>query len=68
MLSNDRVRKDLINYLKEFGVKNKFIAKKVDLSDVTISLFLSSQRDIAQDKLEKIDRLINGNHIFLSKN
>lgn len=60
MLSNESVRKDLIRYLKEFGVKNKFIARKIELSDVTISLFLSNQRDIAQDKLEKIHKIING--------
>jgi transposase len=56
---NENVRKDLIEYLKNNGIKNRFIANHVGLSDTTICLFIKGTRKLAIDKLESIEELIN---------
>jgi len=55
---NEKVRLDLIKYLKENGVKQSFVAKKVNLSNCSISLFITSRRFLIPEKLEIIRTLI----------
>lgn len=58
-LSNEKIRKELIEFLEEKGVKNRFIAKKINASDTTISLFLKGQRKLSTSKLELLYKLIH---------
>ena len=53
-MNNDYVRKELKDLLDKLGIKQKFIAKKVDLSDATISYFLRDMRNLPDVKLKEI--------------
>ena len=55
---NEEVRLVLIKYLKENGVKQSYIAKKVKLSNCSISLFITSRRTLIPSKLEMVKELV----------
>lgn len=50
VLSNQLIREQLSEYLRQHGVKHKHIAKHAGLSDTTICLFLQGQKRIAGRK------------------
>lgn len=58
-LQNSYVREALLTYLHEYGVTQKHIAKKVGLSETTISIFLKGDRVLTPEKLERIQEIIN---------
>ena len=58
-LSNESIRKELIEFLKKNGIKNRFIAKKIDVSDTTISLFINGKRELSTKKLQALNELIH---------
>lgn len=53
-MTNDSVRKELKELMNRLGIKQCFLAKKVELSDTTISYFVRDMRDLPADKLEAI--------------
>lgn len=57
---NSEIRIKLKNWLENTGRKNLFVAKAVDLSPTSISLFLSNKRDLTLEKLILIENLIDG--------
>ena len=61
MVSQDEIRNELKNFLKEKGIKNKKVAEKVMLSDQTISMFLHEKRELSHRKLVLI-------HLFVMEN
>ena len=58
VLSNQLIREQLSEYLRQHGVKHKHIAKHAGLSDTTICLFLQGQRELPEEKLRTIQSLI----------
>lgn len=53
-ISNENVREELIEYLKQEGVKAKHICKLVNLSETTLSLFKNGQRELSVETLSKL--------------
>lgn len=56
---NEEVRLALSKFLDKHGVMQTFVAKRCNLSNCSISLFLNSKRILVDDKLEIIKDLIN---------
>ena len=44
--------------IEEKGLKKKWIAKKVNVSEPTICLFLKGQRTISEDKYNSLTKLL----------
>jgi len=57
-VEGEKVRIDLINFLKKNGVKQSYVAGKTNLSNCSISLFINSKRILIPRKLELIKELI----------
>lgn len=57
-LSNENVKNELKEYLKENGVKNIWVANKINISPTSICLFLQGKRELPQDRLKQICELI----------
>ncbi|AKN32319.1 hypothetical protein Ccar_16195 [Clostridium carboxidivorans P7] len=57
-MENEVVRKKLKEYLEINGVRNNWIAKKINISPTSICLFLKDARNLSSDKLELIWNLI----------
>ena len=55
-MTNDSVRKELRELISNFGIKQRFVANKVDLSDTTISFFVRDKRDLPIEKLKEIHK------------
>jgi len=55
---NKEVRLNLIKFIEDNGIKQSFIAKKTNLSNCSISLFINSKRMLTPEKLEIIRTLI----------
>ncbi len=58
MLKQDTIRKDLKQYLEDNGIKNKFIAKQINLSESMISYFLNGKKELSSNKLILISDII----------
>jgi len=57
LLSNQECRKILTEYIRNKGVKQKYLAKKIGVSETTLSLFLRNLRELSQHKLNIIGTL-----------
>lgn len=57
-MSQEVIREDLKKYLKENGIKNKFIAEKIDISTAMISYFLNGKKRLSSKYLKKISNII----------
>jgi len=57
-MSQEVIREDLKKYLKENGIKNKFIAQKIQLSTAMISYFLNGKKGLSSNYLNKISDII----------
>ena len=57
-MTQESIRNDLKNYLKENGIKNKFIAEKIDLSPSMISYFINGKKRLSANKLNLISNII----------
>lgn len=58
----EEVRKELKEFLKSKGVKNKYIANYAGLTDASISMFLHDKRDLSRQKLDLILEYIKINN------
>lgn len=58
-INNELIRTELKKYLDDRGTKARWVANKVSLSDTSISLFLSNERNLTEEYLIKIYNLIN---------
>lgn len=61
-MTNDFVRKELKELMDRLGIKQTFIAKKVELSDTTISYFLRDMRDLPANKLDALHEFCTQNN------
>lgn len=61
VVSQDEIRKELKEYLQNKGVKNKYIAQNVGVSDQTISMFLHCKRELSPKRLRSIHLYILDN-------
>jgi predicted transcriptional regulator len=52
------VRKQLINYCTDKGVKYVHIAKELDLTKSTISYFISGKRDLRTKNFNRLVKLL----------
>jgi len=57
-MKQDIVREDLKNYLKENGIKAKFIANKIGISAVMISYFINGKKRLSSNNLVLISEII----------
>lgn len=57
---NNEVRKMMIEFKDRYGSPNTWFADKIGVSKVTISLFISGQRDLAENRLNKLIKIMNG--------
>lgn len=57
-MNQDEIRKDLKEYLKNNGVKSKFIALKLELSPAMISYFINNKKGLSSNYLQQICRII----------
>jgi transcriptional regulator with XRE-family HTH domain len=51
-----------LNYRKiidQKGLKHKYIAEKIGVSKAMLSLFLSGQRNLSQEKKMKLNKILN---------
>jgi len=58
---SELLRVQTLEYLNSKGIKRKFLANKVNLSDTSISLFLSQRRILVKPKQDLIREFINAN-------
>lgn len=58
LLKNEDIREQLKNYLEKNMIKNRWVVKMTGLSDTSVSLFLSNQRDLKQEYLKMIYELL----------
>lgn len=58
-MTDEIVKENLKDYLSKYGVRNNFIAKNIGISNTSICLFLQGKRSLSEDKLNKIEELIN---------
>ena len=58
-LTNESIRQELKKFLKEYGIKNNYIAKKINMSNSTVSLWLKGERELSPDRLEIIVNIMN---------
>ena len=49
---NETIRQELKEFLNEYGIKNRYIAKKLNMSDSTVSLWLKGERELSPDRLK----------------
>lgn len=61
-MTNESVRKELKELMQRLGIKQRFIAKKVELSDTTISYFIRDMRDLPVNKLQEIHEFCTQNN------
>lgn len=61
MLNNDDIKNNLKTYLTKNGIKQRFIARKLNLSDTTISLFIKGKIELSQNKLNLINNIVHFN-------
>ena len=59
MNENEKVRQELLEYVKENGVKMKFIAEKVNIPTGTFSRWKHKNFDFRIDKLIRIKKFLN---------
>lgn len=52
-------RQKLINYCRENGIKYKYIAKRLDISNAYISYFVNNKRNFSEDLLKKLNSIID---------
>lgn len=52
------IREDLKKYLKENGIKNKFIAEKIEISTAMISYFINGRKNLSSTYIKKIEDII----------
>jgi len=57
-MNQEIIRKDLKEYLKKNGIKNKFIAEQIELSASMISYFISGKKGLSSNYLRKIEGII----------
>lgn len=57
-MRQDVIREDLKNYLKDNGIKSKFIAKKIGLSEGMISYFINGKKRLSSNNLILISEII----------
>ncbi|AQS04012.1 helix-turn-helix domain-containing protein [Clostridium beijerinckii] len=57
-MKQDVIREDLKNYLKENGIKSKFIAQKIGLSEGMISYFINGKKRLSSANLILISNII----------
>jgi hypothetical protein len=58
MMNNETVRRELISFLEESGIKMKFIAKKLGWAYVNMSAFKNGKRDYGSDRLSELHSFI----------
>ncbi|NRT88893.1 helix-turn-helix domain-containing protein [Clostridium beijerinckii] len=57
-MNQDTIRNDLKKYLEDNGIKNKFIAKQIGLSESMISYFLNGKKRLSSNSLNLIYNII----------
>lgn len=57
---SEELRVQLLDYINSKGTKQNFISKKINLSNASLSLFLSKRRILVPEKQELIRQFING--------
>jgi predicted transcriptional regulator len=57
-MTQESIRNDLKNYLKDNGIKNKFIAQKIGLSEGMISYFINGKKNLSSNRLNSISDII----------
>lgn len=60
-MNQDTIRNDLKQYLEDNGIKNKFIAKQIGLSESMISYFLNGKKRLSSTSLNLISNIIYKN-------
>lgn len=54
----EKVRVDLIRFLKDRGIMQSWVGKQTQLSNCSISLFIHSKRELVPEKIEIIKKII----------
>ncbi|UYZ34173.1 helix-turn-helix transcriptional regulator [Clostridium beijerinckii] len=57
-MNQDTIRNDLKKYLEDNGIKNKFIAKQIGLSESMVSYFLNGKKRLSSTSLNLIYNII----------
>lgn len=57
-MNPDNIRRDLNNYLQDNGIKSKFIASKIGISESMMSYFLNNKKSLSVNNLQKIYNII----------
>ncbi|MBF7811949.1 helix-turn-helix domain-containing protein [Clostridium beijerinckii] len=57
-MKQDIIREDLKSYLKENGIKAKFIAEKIGISPAMISYFINHKKKLSSASLILISNII----------
>lgn len=57
-MNQNTIREDLKKYLEDNGIKNKFIANKIGLSESMISYFLNGKKRLSSASLDLISNII----------
>lgn len=57
-MTQESIRNDLKNYLKDNGIKSKFIAQKIGLSEGMISYFINGKKNLSTKHLNSIYNII----------
>lgn len=60
-MQQETIREDLKNYLKENGIKSKWIAEKLNLSPAMISYFINGKKRLSSVNLNLISSIIYKN-------
>lgn len=58
MKENEKTRQELKNHIKENGVKQRWIAEKLGITEQYLCMFLSAKRDLPWKRLQDIQNLI----------
>lgn len=58
MYTQEFVRDELKKYLKENGVKAKFVATKMNVSEATMSYFLKKNNNLCYENIAKLSAFL----------
>jgi antitoxin component HigA of HigAB toxin-antitoxin module len=48
----------ILEHLKKYGIKQRWLAEKLDLSDSHLTLVLQKERDLTEENLNKINEAL----------
>lgn len=52
------IRQQAKQYIEENGIKQCFIARKLDISDAMMSYYLNNHKNLSSDKEEELQKII----------